>query len=112
MLLLDTLWLTMNMVESRTIFAAIQGTPLSIRWIPAGIVYTVMIAAVWFFAVRDTKDRSEVAMKGAAIGLAMYTTYDMTMYATVAKYPLAYALKDMAWGTFLCAASATAATFA
>ena len=109
MLVMDAIWLTANNVTHRTIFAAIQGQPMVVRWIPAAIVYILMIAATWYLAVEPSKGWQEAAGRGALLGAAMYGVYDMTNYATLAKYSLSFALTDMAWGTFLCAVSATVA---
>ena len=103
MLTLDAIWLTANNATHRTIFAAIQGQPMVVRWIPAMIVYILMIAATWYLAVEPAKDWKEAAGRGALLGAAMYGVYDMTNYATLAKYPLSFAVTDMLWGTFLCA---------
>lgn len=109
MLVLDGVWLTANNAYHRSVFAAIQGKPLAIRMIPAALVYILMIGAVWFFAVEPSKTWLEAAGRGALIGLAMYGVYDMTNYATLTAYPLAFALSDMLWGAFLCGATAAAA---
>lgn len=109
MLVMDAIWLTANNATHRTIFAAIQGQPMVIRWIPAAIVYILMIAATWYLAVEPSKGWQSAAGRGALLGAAMYGVYDMTNYATLAKYPLSFAITDMLWGTFLCAVSAATA---
>jgi uncharacterized membrane protein len=110
MLFADAVWLTTTAASTRQIFAAIQGQPLTIRWIPAVAVYIIMIAAVWFFAVQPSTTWQEAGGRGAALGFAAYGIYDMTNYATIAKYPLSFALTDMTWGAFLFGVSAAAAT--
>ena len=102
-LAMDGLWLTANYTNHMKIFAAIQGQPLTIRWIPSVLVYILIIAAVWYFAVRESKTIEDAALHGGALGLAMYGLYDLTNYATLAKYPLTFLLTDMTWGTVLCA---------
>ena len=109
MLLLDAVWLTANNAYHRQVFAAIQGKPLAVRLLPAALVYIIMIGAVWFFAVEPSQSWKEAAGRGALIGLAMYGVYDMTNYATLVAYPLRFAVSDMLWGVFLCAATAAAA---
>lgn len=109
MLVLDAIWLTANNATHRTIFAAIQGQPMVIRYVPAAIVYALMIAATWYLAVEPSATPLAAAGRGALLGAAMYGVYDMTNYATLAKYPLSFAVTDMAWGTFLCATAAAAA---
>ncbi len=109
MLLMDAGWLTYRAAYHRQVFAALQGSPLQLR-IPAAVAtYALMIAGVWFFAVRPACTVSGAAGRGAAIGLLMYGVYDLTNYATLSRYPTAYALSDMAWGTFLCAVVAAGA---
>jgi len=103
LLALDAVWLTSNMAGSQSMFAKLQGSPLTIRWIPAALVYVVIVGAIWFFAVRDTKTIQDAGLKGGLLGLSMYGLYDLTNYATLSKYPLTFAVSDMAWGTFLCA---------
>lgn len=109
MVALDAVWLSGMSAHSRTVFAAIQHHPLSIRMIPAVIVYLCMGLAVWWFAVQDARSWGEAIGHGAAMGLAMYGTYDMTNLATLSNYPTWYAMADMTWGTILCAITAAAA---
>ena len=105
----DAFWLTATSASTRQIFATLQGKPLTIRWIPAIAVYALMIAALWFFAVRPASDWLEAGGRGAALGFAMYGLYDLTNYATLIKYPLSFALTDMTWGTVLFGTSAAIA---
>jgi uncharacterized membrane protein len=109
MLTLDVIWLTANSAYHREVFAELQSKPLQIRWVPAALVYLLMIIAVWFFAVAPSTSWMEAAGRGALIGLVMYGLYDLTNYATLAAYPLHYVLRDMAWGMVLCATTAAAA---
>jgi uncharacterized membrane protein len=109
MLVLDGVWLTANNPYHRSTFAAIQGKPLSIRFLPAALIYIIMVAAVWFFAVEPSHSWVDAAGRGALIGLSMYGVYDMTNYATLSNYPLFFAVSDMMWGTFLCATTAAIA---
>ena len=106
LLALDAVWLTSNMASSQSMFAKLQGSPLTIRWVPAILVYVLIVGAVWFFAVRETKTVQDAGLKGGVLGLAMYGVYDLTNYATLSKYPLWFTASDMAWGTFLCASVA------
>ena len=112
LLALDAVWLTSNMTMHRSMFAKLQGSPLTIRWAPAVLVYVLIVGAVWFFAVRETKTVEDAGLKGGLLGLAMYGVYDLTNYATLSKYPLTFAVSDMAWGTFLCASVAAVGVLA
>lgn len=111
LLVLDAGWLTAIAPKVRALWASIQGSPLQIRWAPAAIVYALLAPAIWYFAVTPAADTTALtaAARGAALGLVAYGVYDMTLYATVTKYPLGMALADMAWGAFLCGSAAIAA---
>lgn len=106
---LDAAWLTARAAVSGTVFAAIQGSPLSIRWPAAALCYAVMIVGLWWFAVRPAVTLEDAAWAGAALGALVYGVYDLTNYATLQRFPLSYALADWAWGTFLFAVVAAAA---
>ena len=106
---LDALWLTANHSYHVTVFAALQSQPLAIRWIPALLVYAIIIGAVWYFAVRPATSWTEAATSGALLGGSMYGLYDLTNYATLVKYPIKYAITDMAWGAVLCGTTAAIA---
>ena len=105
-LLMDAVWLYTNHVDHMKLFERIQKSPLTIRWIPAGLVYIIIIAAVYLYAVQDSKSLQQAALKGAGLGLAMYGVYDLTNYATLTNYTLSMTLTDMAWGATLCTAVA------
>jgi uncharacterized membrane protein len=114
MIILDGIWLTATNATTRPMFAALQGQPLKVRWIPTLFVYAIMVAALWYFAVAPSSTSVTDAMgRGAALGFSMYGLYDLTNYATLERYTLDFALTDMAWGTFLfTVTSAVAATIA
>jgi len=106
LIVLDAVWLMSRMADTMSIFAKLQGQPLVIRPVPAGLVYILILGAVWFFT-HDAKTIEEAVGRGSMLGLAMYGVYDLTNYATLAKYPLSFAITDIAWGTFLCACVST-----
>ena len=108
LLAMDAVWLSSTAAQSRAVFAKLQGQPLEIRWIPAAIVYTLMVVAVWSFAVEPSKSVTEAGTKGAILGATMYGLYDFTNYATLVNYPLWFAAQDTAWGTFLMGTAAAA----
>ena len=101
MLVLDVGWLTATAASSQKMIAGIQGKPMQMRWLAAAATYALMIAALWYFAVEPAATWYEAAGRGAALGFVMYGLYDMTNYATLAAYPLDFALRDMVWGTSL-----------
>lgn len=104
----DAAWLTINHSYHVKLFEHIQKSPLTVRWIPAILVYILLIVAVYFFAVVEGKSISNAAIRGAVLGLAMYGLYDLTNYATLRNYTLEMTVKDMMWGTVLCSLVAAA----
>lgn len=111
MLLLDAVWLSANAATSRQVMAAIQGRPMEIRYAAAAAVYALMIAGVWYFAVRPAISVADAAVRGAGLGALMYGVYDFTNHATITGFPLSYAVRDFAWGIALCASVAAAGAF-
>jgi uncharacterized membrane protein len=107
-LAMDAVWLTTTAPTSRALIAGIQGSPLAIRWVPAAMVYIIIVAAVWFFAVRPASGWIEAAALGGALGFAMYGLYDLTNYSTLKGYTARFAVTDIVWGTVLCGVAAGA----
>ena len=72
---------------------------------PVGLVIFVMLPA---FA---TGRWTTALVYGALFGFFTYFTYDMTNWATIRNWTPTISLVDVAWGTLLNAATATAAFF-
>jgi len=114
-LFLDALWLGSRFSYYQNLFADIQKSPLTIRFLPALAVYILIALAIWYFVFQVasesiSKNPAKAFVVGATLGFSMYGLYDLTNYATLKGYTLETTLVDMAWGTFLCGtASATTA---
>ena len=70
---------------------------------PAVLVYIFMAASVTFFVLPRISTNSPAWMSfliGAAMGLITYGVFDMTNMAILKNYPIAFAIVDMAWGSF------------
>jgi len=114
-LFLDALWLGSRFSYYQNLFADIQKSPLTIRFLPALAVYILIALAIWYFvfqvaATSVAREPAKAFAVGATLGFSMYGLYDLTNYATLKGYTLEMTFVDMAWGTFLCgtAASVTA----
>jgi uncharacterized membrane protein len=105
MICLDIVWLTINSKYHSKLFESIQQSPLQIKIIPTILVYIWMVGAVTYFGVLSSKTSNEAILHGGYIGLAMYGLYDLTNLATFKKWTYEMSLKDMTWGTLLCAIS-------
>mgnify|MGYP000918040209 CR=1 FL=1 len=66
----------------------------------AGVFYLLYIAALLFFVIDPA-----LVKGGAFLGLVMYATYDLTNLATLKDWPLKITAIDLAWGTFITAAT-------
>lgn len=109
MIVLDVGWLTARTATNGSMFAALQGSPLSIRWPAAILCYIVMIVGLWWFAVRGTASWQAAAANGAGLGALVYGVYDLTNHATLQRFPFSYAVVDWIWGTALFAVVAAVA---
>ena len=81
----------------------------------AVIFYLVFIVGILIFAVRPALaggDWRIAALYGALFGFFAYATYDLTNFATMKVWTLRVTLLDIAWGTFLTGAAASAASLA
>jgi uncharacterized membrane protein len=70
--------------------------------------YLIYIAGLVFFGIQPgmAADDWRVALVyGGLFGFFCYATYDLTNAATLAAFPLRLGLIDMAWGSFVSAAT-------
>jgi uncharacterized membrane protein len=78
-----------------------------VQWVPAVLFYLVYVAALVVFVAAPAVERQSVSRAigyGAFFGLAAYAAFDLTSLALLKDFPVAAALVDLAWGTFLSAA--------
>lgn len=106
-LAIDIVWLT---VISPKLYKAQIGHLMAEKAsLPAaGIFYIIFIAALLHFVINPAIDKGSVwqaIWSGAFLGLAMYATYDLTNLATLKEWPLKITAIDLAWGTFITAAT-------
>jgi uncharacterized membrane protein len=111
---LDFFWLTTG---SQGLYQKDLGPLLaeSPNMIVAVIFYLLYIAGVQVFAVRPalaSGDWKTAALFGALFGFFAYATYDLTNMATMKVWTLRVTLLDIAWGTFLTGATASAGALA
>lgn len=82
-----------------------------VNWTAAILFYLIYIAGIILFAVSPAVDKGSLAraaILGALFGFFTYATYDLTNLATLKGWPLSVAVVDIAWGTVLCTAVASA----
>ncbi len=113
----EAAWLTSMSPFYARQFAGFSRPPLALRSLPAAIgVYAVLTAtfALLVCAPIASSNRApnaySAALRGAAFGLAVYGTYNLTNKATLPGYSWSMVAVDALWGTALF--GALAATFA
>lgn len=107
---LDAIYLTLRLTYHQNLFQSVQGSPLTVRVLPAAVVYLLLAFAIVYVAVLPARSMNEAIMRGALTGGVMYGFYDATNYATLSRWTLGMALTDTLWGT-LCGAAAAAAGY-
>ncbi|MBC7434878.1 MAG: DUF2177 family protein [Bdellovibrionales bacterium] len=114
LLILDGIWL--GLLMGSTYKSALGPLMLdSPRLIPAALFYTGYVVGIIVFAINpgiEAQDWQRTALLGALLGLIAYGTYDLSNLATLKDWPVHLVLIDMAWGTVVTSAAATAGWFA
>jgi len=109
-LLADMLWLgAMSGRFYRPILGDIALTSVSLA--PAMAFYILYPLGLVIFAILPALKSGNIIMTlfyGALFGFFTYATYDLTNQATLRNWTLQLTLIDVAWGTVLAAAAATA----
>jgi uncharacterized membrane protein len=86
-----------------------------VNYAPAIIFYFIFIIGITLFVIGPAyvggRDWVFAIVYGAVFGLVTYSTYDLTNFATLKKWPLNVTLADIAWGTFLSTATSVAVYF-
>lgn len=93
-LAIDSIWLSLIGPTAQKMILKIQGSPLSIRIVPAILIYFVLA-----YLVTVPKDLTGAFL----LGFSTYAIYDLTNYAMLKKYSLTFAIGDMIWGGVLMA---------
>ena len=100
---MDAMWLTSNYNYHSKLFESVQKSPMTVRLIPAALVYILIPLALYYFAIEPSKTEKDSVIKGGLLGLSMYGLYDLTNLATLKGWTTEMAIKDTLWGTFACA---------
>jgi uncharacterized membrane protein len=111
LILMDIVWLTFRRSYHESLFASIQKSPLTIRILPAVLVYILVACALYYFVfiVGRATTRMEAGRLGALLGGSMYGLYDLTNYATLRGYTLEMTVVDTLWGMTTCGVAAAVA---
>ena len=80
-------------------------------WSVAALVYVLLALGVGLFVVPRAADTAQAAALGAGLGLVVYGVYDLTNYSTLAAWPAAVTIADIAWGVAATSLASAAAFF-
>ncbi|MFW6026493.1 MAG: DUF2177 family protein [Candidatus Woesearchaeota archaeon] len=75
-----------------------------VKWIPAVIFYMIYILILTFFVLYPGINDSTpyfIIYGSALIGLLSYSTYELTNYSVLIKWPLSLVIVDILWGVIL-----------
>jgi uncharacterized membrane protein len=107
-LAVDIPYLWARMDFHKRFFQGVQGSPLTVRYAPAAIVYLLFAIALIHVAIQPAKSLKAAAAKGAAVGAVMYGFYDATNWATLRGWTTEMAILDTLWGATAGALTASA----
>ncbi len=109
---LDALWLGVVMKSfyrsQLAPIARMADGGLAPIWSVAALVYVLLGVGVAIFVAPRAANVGQAAMSGALLGLVIYGVYDLTNYSTLAQWPAAVTLADIAWGMAATAVVASA----
>ena len=97
LLVLDAVWLFIRSDYHKSFFANVQGSPLTVRWVPAVIVY-LLLAFALVSVGNGAKSLKDAALRGGMVGGVMYGFYDATNMATLKGWTWTMAITDTLWG--------------
>ena len=96
-LALDAAWLSL-MLERLYRPALGHLLARAVDWRPAALFYLLYTAGITAFAIAPAQRARSAALRGAALGLLAYATYDLSNQATLPGWPWHVTLADLAWG--------------
>ena len=104
--MMDAAWLTYRANYHTALFKSVQNANLTVRPIPAVLIYLLIPFAVLRWAIQDQPNLAKAIQNGALVGFVLYAFYDLTNYATFDKWTLEMTITDILWGTLVCATAA------
>lgn len=106
---LDAIWLgfvALSFYQAE--IGSVMASP--IRPVPALLFYLLYpLGVIYLLWHMRPASLGQAALRGAALGLLAYGTYDLTNLATLQAWTLKVAVVDTLWGLFISASAASAA---
>jgi uncharacterized membrane protein len=92
LLLVDIFWLSTGGIYARKMTEIIQGQPMSVRYLSAGLVYIFLA----YMLLQTTS-----AQQAFLYGVSIYGVYDFTNHALFERYDWKFAIADSIWGVVI-----------
>lgn len=107
-ILFDIPYLWLRQDFHKAFFANVQKSPLTVRYLPAALVYILFAIGLVYVAIGPATSWISAAKKGAAVGAVLYGFYDTTNLATLRGWTWEMAILDTLWGATAGALTASA----
>lgn len=112
-LTIDAIWL---LLVAKNIYSKYLGYLMAKNpnLIAALVFYLILVAGMLYFVITPALDKSrwqDALGSGLFFGLVTYATYDLTNLATVKDWPITITVIDLAWGSFVTAATCVISYF-
>jgi uncharacterized membrane protein len=101
-LIMDACWLSLNYKYHEKLFESVQNSPITVRLLPAALVYILIPLALCYFAIQPSTSGKDSLRRGSLLGLSMYGLYDLTNLSTLKGWTTEMTIKDTLWGTVVC----------
>ena len=107
-LLIDMVWLGLI---AKNLYKNMLGSFMTpnVNWVAAIIFYVIFTVGLAFFVINPAIQGAglmHALLAGAIFGFVCYATYDLTNLATLNNWPVLITVIDLAWGSFVSAATA------
>lgn len=93
-LTIDIAYIKMNASMFKKYFSLIQGSPAKFKQNGVVMGYIILTLGLYYFIIKDKRSVKDAFLFGALI----YGVYDLTNYATLKKWTIAFSIKDTIWG--------------
>jgi len=97
LLLLDSLYIGIQLKYFNKLYLSIQKSPLKINGLGVILCYIFLVGLLYYFILSQKKS----ILDAFILGFAVYGVYETTNYSTITKWPLYLLFVDTLWGGIL-----------
>ena len=100
-LVLDSIYIGLQLSSLNKIYKKIQNKPLSLKPLGAILCYIFMVFVLYYFILSQKKSVVDAFL----LGLCIYGIYNTTSYAVLTDFPFSLVITDTLWGGILFASA-------